>query len=178
VKEIAGEAVRISHAVTGEDWDLISRVTTLIRTLFKGQTNNTGVQLLRYLIVGGLAFVVDFTTLYLLHRVGGFHYLLAAALAFVLGVATNYAISILWVFGHRAVSNPLVELAVFVSLGVIGLGITELTLYLLTGLLGADVMLSKALATVITFAWNFVSRKFLLFPAPPARYEAAATGRA
>jgi putative flippase GtrA len=148
------------------------------RALFKGETNDTLVQLFRYLLVGGLAFVIDFAALYLLHRFAGLHYLLSAALAFGLGLATNYSISILWVFDQRSVKNPLVEFAIFGALGVMGLGITELTLYLLTGLLGFDVMLSKALATAITFAWNFASRKILLFSFPPRRPQTAVAGQA
>jgi putative flippase GtrA len=153
-------------------------MAALFRTLFKRQTNDTRVQLLRYVIVGGLAFLVDFATLYMLHYVWGLHYLPAAAIAFVLGVTTNYIISVLWVFGYRAVKNPILELLIFASLGIIGLGITELTLYLVAGLLGFDVMLSKVIATTITFAWNFVSRKFLLFSHPPDQSESPRSLRA
>jgi putative flippase GtrA len=141
--------------------------------LVAGATNNTLIQLFRYTLVGGLAFVVDFGALYVLYRWLGVHYLIAAALAFLLGLATNYTISILWVFDQRTVKDPRMEFLFFGLLGAIGLGLTEATLYLLSGLCGAPVMLSKVVATGLTFFWNFVSRKLLLFSARPESAPAA-----
>jgi putative flippase GtrA len=139
---------------------------TLAR-LVKGAAGSTLVQLFRYGIVGGLAFAVDFAALALLVQVTRFHYLASAALAFLLGLVTNYAVSVLWVFDKRTVKSPLLEFAIFALLGVLGLGLTEVVLYALTGLLGVHVLLSKAVATAATFAWNFASRKVILFSLAP-----------
>jgi putative flippase GtrA len=125
---------------------------SILGRLVKGESGSTLVQLFRYGIVGGLAFAVDFAALALLVRLTGFHYLTSAARAFVLGLVTNYTISVLWVFDKRTVKSPLVEFAIFALLGVLGLGLTEVVLYALTGLLGVHVLLSKAVATAATFA--------------------------
>ena len=60
-----------------------------VTSLFTGQTDSPTVQVFRYTLVGGLAFVVDYTSLVLLKEVAGLHYLSAAAVAFLLGLATN-----------------------------------------------------------------------------------------
>jgi len=47
-------------------------------------------QFAQYVLVGGLAFVVDFTALFVLTDYFGLHYLVSASLAFLLGLITNY----------------------------------------------------------------------------------------
>jgi putative flippase GtrA len=143
----------------------------LLGSLFKGETDNTLIQLFRYTVVGGLAFVIDFGALFSLTEFCHVHYLVSAALAFTLGLATNYGLSVLWVFNKRAVRNALVEFVIFALLGVMGLGINELTMYSLTELAGFHYLASKLFATGLTYVWNFVSRKLILFSFPPGEAE-------
>lgn len=121
------------------------------------------VQLLRYAVVGGVAFVVDYGSLWLLTEVVGLHHLVSAAIAFVLGLVCNYVISTAWVFGESKVSNRWVEFVIFSIIGVIGLGLNELIIYLCTDVCGLHYMLSKIISTVIIFFWNFFARRFILF---------------
>jgi putative flippase GtrA len=137
----------------------------LLAKLFRDKTGNVLIQLLRYAVVGGVAFAVDIGALIALTEMAGWHYLASAAAGFGLGVATNYVLSVLWVFNERMVHNKTAEFLMFLVLGVFGLGLNELTLYLLTGLAGAHYAVSKVVATALTFAWNFASRKILLFTA-------------
>jgi len=135
----------------------------LLTTVFKGESSSPVIQFCRYVLVGGLSFLVDFATLFVLYRFVGLHYLVAATIGFLVGLASIYTCSILYVFNHRSLDNPVYEFLVFGLLGVVGLGITLLTMYLLTGVFGAEVLFSKVVAAAVTFAWNFLSRKLLLF---------------
>lgn len=121
------------------------------------------VQLLRYAVVGGVAFVVDYGSLWLLTEVVGLHHLVSAAISFILGLICNYVISTAWVFGESKVSNRWVEFVIFSIIGVIGLGLNELIIYLCTDVCGLHYMLSKIISTVIIFFWNFFARRFILF---------------
>ena len=60
-----------------------------VATLYRARTDNTFVQLFRYTIVGGTAFCFDFATLHMLTAYAGFHYLVSAAFAFILGLLVN-----------------------------------------------------------------------------------------
>ena len=131
--------------------------------LIRGKTDSLWIQLLRSAVVGGVAFAVDLGALIGLTELAGWHYLMSALVGFGLGVVTNYALSVRWVFHERIVRNRAAEFVAFLVLGVVGLGINELTLYVLTGLVGVHYALSKFVATGLTFAWNFGSRKVLLF---------------
>ena len=134
-----------------------------LTSLFIGETDNPIVQLFRYALVGGLAFVIDFSSLFTLKEFGRLPYLWAAALAFILGLLTNYVISVTWVFNKRAVKNWQVEFVIFALLGVLGLGINELSMFVLTSVIGFHYLASKLVSTAMTFSWNYLSRKVLLF---------------
>ncbi|MDP3066192.1 MAG: GtrA family protein, partial [Methanobacteriaceae archaeon] len=80
-------------------------VTNSLDKLLKDGTDNTSIQLFRYVFVGGVAFLVDFGSLYLLTEFFGIYYLTSAAIAFLLGLITNYILSISWVFNKRTLNN-------------------------------------------------------------------------
>ncbi len=134
-----------------------------VHRLLVAPSDNTQVQFLRYLVVGGFAFGVDFGTLWLLTAGAGVHYLLSAAMAFLLGLAVNYTLSVIWVFPRHRIQDRRREFLVFAAIGVLGLGLNELGLWLLTGRLGLDYRVAKLLTTGVVFAWNFIARKILLF---------------
>ena len=133
--------------------------------LFKEETENTLIQLFRYGFVGGAAFLVDYGVLVLLTEVFGMHYLLSATISFILGLITNYLLSVVWVFNNRTLGNRWAEFAVFAIIGVIGLGLNALIMYVCTDKMGIHYMISKIISTVIVFFWNFFARKFVLFKA-------------
>ncbi len=121
------------------------------------------VQLLRYGVVGGVAFAVDFGTLALLTKAFGLHYLVAAAFSFVLGLATNYLLSVKWVFDKRSIENPALEFAIFGLIGGAGLLANEVIMWGATEKAHVPYLFSKIIATVFVFVWNFGVRKVLLF---------------
>ncbi|MBP5563135.1 MAG: GtrA family protein [Bacteroidales bacterium] len=133
--------------------------------LFKDETENTLIQLFRYGFVGGAAFLVDYGVLVLLTEVFGMHYLLSATISFILGLITNYLLSVVWVFNNRTLGNRWAEFAVFAIIGVIGLGLNALIMYVCTDKMGIHYMISKIISTVIVFFWNFFARKVILFKA-------------
>lgn len=75
-----------------------------LRALFVEKTDNPFLQLFRYVFVGGIAAVFDFGTLYLLDEFCRIHHLLAAAVAFLVGVTVNYLISKQFVFTQKKAS--------------------------------------------------------------------------
>lgn len=139
------------------------KFSSIINSVFKGKTDNTLFQLIRYTFVGGLAFLVDFGTLYALTEFFNLHYLLSAGIAFVLGLTINYLISIRWVFASRSVKDKKLEFALFALIGFVGLGLNELFIWIFTDLCAVYYLLSKILTTIMVYLWNFFARKLILF---------------
>lgn len=134
-----------------------------LRQLFVEPTESTAVQFIRYVFVGGFAFLLDFGALYVLTSRVGVHYLVSAAIAFLLGLLANYLLSRAWVFPRRVLRNASVEFAVFAVIGLIGLGLNELGIWLLSSILGLHYLISKMCTTAVVFFWNFTARKMSLF---------------
>lgn len=121
------------------------------------------VQMMRYAVVGGISFLVDYGTLWLLTEFVGLHHLVSAAIAFVLGLVCNYIISTVWVFGKGKVRNKWLEFAFFSLIGVVGLLFNELIIFVCTDVCGLHYMVSKIISTVLVFFWNFFARRYILF---------------
>ena len=134
-----------------------------LKAILKEKPDSLIGQLFRYAVVGGISFVVDFGSLWLLTEKAGLPYLWSAAIAFILGLICNYLLSTAWVFGESRIKNAWGEFLAFAIIGVIGLGLNELIMYACTDGLGFHYMLSKIVSTGIVFFWNFLARRFLVF---------------
>jgi putative flippase GtrA len=139
-----------------------TKLVSFLPFIFK-KAYKTHHQLLRYAVVGGCAYVVDFGTLFVLTDYFKMFYLISAALAFTMGLITNYTLSILWVFSKRSVSDKRVEFLIFALIGVIGLGFNEGTMWFFTSFVHLHYLISKLISTVFVFFWNFYARKRILF---------------
>ncbi len=136
---------------------------TLVDILVKHDSQNVMVQLFRYTFVGGTAFLLDFSALFLLTRYLGVHYLISAGLAFTLGLATNYVLSITWVFSVHRLANRAVEFGIFALIGVVGLALNEIFMWFFTEKVELHYLVSKIASTFFVYLWNFFARRFLLF---------------
>lgn len=123
-------------------------------------------QFIRYLYVGGFSFLVDFACLYYLTEHIGMHYLISATLAFSLGLTTNYLLCLAWVFDFRRMPNRWHEFMVFSAIGLFGLVLNNLLLWLLTQHAGLYYLVSKIIATAAILFFNFSLRRWLLFSPP------------
>ncbi|KLU62345.1 GtrA-like protein [Peptococcaceae bacterium CEB3] len=126
-------------------------------------------EILRFLIVGSLAFVVDFAILalsvrYLFHVNHGWGLYAATAFGFLAGVVTNYALSVLFVFrSAKASRRSPKEFLVFAELGFVGFLLTEGGMYLGVGVLALNYQIAKVLVTGLVLVWNYLSRKLVVF---------------
>lgn len=140
-----------------------SKLSKLIDILFIARTDSTLIQLFRYTFVGGFAFVIDFGSLFVLTEFFHIYYLISAAIAFLLGLTTNYILSILWVFDKHKVQSRWMEFLIFGAIGLIGLGLNEVIIWFFTEKIRLHYLISKIISTIVVYCWNFFARKFTLF---------------
>ena len=119
-------------------------------------------QIVRFGVVGVIAFVVDYAVLLLLTEVVGIHYLISSAVAFVVSVAVNYVLSVAFVFETDKSRSKGQAFVLFAVMSVGGLGINQLMMWLLSDGLVIPYQLSKLLATAVVMVYNFITRKLFL----------------
>ena len=107
-------------------------------------------------------FVADYAVLLLLKEWVGLHYLIAVPIAFLAGIAVNYLIGVWFVFrrGNLTLGK---ELLLFITISLLALAVTEGSMYLLTDLLRIDYRISRLISGVITYLFNFFSRRWILY---------------
>ena len=135
----------------------------LINKILLQPTNNSLIQLFRYCFVGGFAFIVDAGGLFVLTEYAGIYYLLSATISFILGLVVNYLLSTAWIFKKSKLSNRWTEFLIYSVIGVVGLGLNTLFLWLFTDCLHIYYMLSKIITAALVMLWNFFARKIILF---------------
>ena len=120
-------------------------------------------QILKFGLVGGLAFVIDYGLMILLTEVFGINYLISSAVSFSVSVIFNYLLSIFWVFDVSGSNRGQKEnFVIFLVLSLIGLGLNQLLMWLGSDLMGLHYMLTKIGATAIVMVYNFITRKLFL----------------
>jgi len=133
-------------------------------------TSNLFWQIVRYGISGGIAFVADFVVLWLLTEFVGWYYLVSAVCGNLVGLIITYLMSVVWVFDQRRLSNHWAEFAGFTLIAGLGMGLTELFMYIFTeyvfieALFGPNnYLISKLVTAFIVACVNFVLKKTFLF---------------
>jgi putative flippase GtrA len=120
-------------------------------------------QFLKYIIVGGTAFVFDFFSLFTLTEFFGIHYLTSATIAFIIGLNVNYILAKYFVFTDSKIKNIRAEYFFVVCISLSGLILNIGLLWLLTEKFLIYYLISKLIATIITLFYNFWIRKVFVF---------------
>jgi putative flippase GtrA len=139
------------------------KLKKLIFKYFKISSDKILIQFFRYLFVGGFAFLVDFSLLFILTKFLGWSDLLSANISFLIGLIVNYVISLAWVFNKRKLKSRYHELLVFAFIGVVGAELNYITIDYFTTSFGLYVMFSRIISQFIVFPWNFFARRYVLF---------------
>lgn len=131
-----------------------------LKGIFVDKTENEFLRFFRYLFVGGASFITDYVILHIITE-AGVYYLVSGVISFLAGLAVNYLLSKLLVWTEKQDMKK--EIFVFTVVAVVGLGLTELLMWLFTEKLLWYYMLSKAVAAVLVLFWNYFMKKFLLY---------------
>lgn len=119
-------------------------------------------QVMKFGVVGVVAFGIDYGLLAFLTEVAGVNYLVSATISFTVSVVFNYAASMRYVFRHREGMSRRREFVTFVVLSVIGLVLNNACMWAGVELLGVHYLVVKIAATALVMVWNFVTRKIFL----------------
>ncbi len=139
-------------------------------------------EILRFIIVGGLATLIDMffmgVTMYFMQKNIYQSFLnvfintpnpstaatvVGTAVGFTVGLIFNYILSILFVFNEKGKSKSTKGFIVFTVLSVIGLLLNVGGMYLGYDVLNINQWVVKIVMTLIVLVYNYISKKLLLF---------------
>lgn len=127
-------------------------------------------EFIRYAIVGGVSFILDYLTLVLLHEYIipeiAYSLYISNFFGFIVGIICSYILSIKFVFlaaktSRKGQSNS--DKLIFLIIGIVGLLINELGMFLGTDILFFDYRFIKLVMAGVVLIWNYFARKKLIF---------------
>ena len=121
-------------------------------------------ELYKYFIASLLSLALDLGLFSFSLRILQLTWMQSASIGFLCGVISAYLFSIYFVFSTRSIQKrPLVEFVIFSLIGILGLVVTQISLYIGIELLRILPEIAKLIAAGITFITNFFLRKIILF---------------
>lgn len=119
-------------------------------------------QIFKFIIVGGIAFIIDYSVMVFCKEIFNLNVLLSAFFGFTISVIYNYLASIKWVFDVNKEKSKKKNFILFIIFSVIGLILTELIMWLGTDIINISYLIVKIIATAIVMIFNFITRKLFL----------------
>lgn len=115
-----------------------------IKTEEKNETNNNHKllkQILKFAVVGGMAFVIDFVVYTIVCKTlpGQYSYLIAGICGFTVSLIFNYLASMAFVFERKENADKRAEFIIFLLLSLVGMGVNTLILWLYVDVITANV---------------------------------------
>lgn len=140
----------------------VKKCLKLLHIKVSKKTENLLIQIFKFGIVGGIAFLIDYIVLFCCKEFIGLSVLLSAAIAFTVSVIYNYIASVKWVFDVNKEKSAKKNFVIFIILSIIGLIITEIIMWIGSDIMKINYLIVKIIATAIVMVFNFITRKMFL----------------
>lgn len=119
-------------------------------------------KLIKFCVVGFSGMFVDFGTTWVLKEKVKANKYLSNSTGFVLAATSNYFLNRIWTF-HSHNQQIATEYFSFIGISLIGLGINNLIIYILTDKFKLNFYLSKLFAVGVVTIWNFFMNYLITF---------------
>ena len=119
-------------------------------------------QIVKFGIVGFIAFCIDYGIFLALTYLFGVNYLVAAAISFLISTVFNYAASMRYVFQGKETQTAMQQFAIFFVLSVFGLVLNQIFLWVCVDVCSIAEWAGKLIATALVMVYNFITRKIFL----------------
>ncbi|MBI4407875.1 MAG: GtrA family protein [Candidatus Kerfeldbacteria bacterium] len=121
-------------------------------------------QALKFIVVGGISTVVNYTVFFLSYHYGQINYLVASAIGYVIGLSLSYLLNASWTFRQQSTPHLIGNQTVrFITIYVCSLVMSLGLIYLLVHWLGMDPRVANIIAISQTTITNFLGCKYYVF---------------
>lgn len=155
---------RTAGSPTGAKPTVILRAFKELATVYRGDLGSEWVkQVIKFMFVGISNTLVDLTIYFLLSRLFipfQSRKVWAKGVAYIFGLTNSFVWNRAWTFKS---TTRLTSLIPFIIFGVAGLAINTSVMYVCYTALNFGELTSLAIATIITFSWNFITSKYVVF---------------
>jgi len=117
---------------------------------------------LKFCIVGCSGMIIDFGTTWLLKEKVKINKYFANSLGFIIAATSNYFLNRFWTFQSEN-TQVATEYISFVLISIVGLGINNSVVYILTERVRLNFYLSKLFAVAVVTIWNFSMNCLITF---------------
>ena len=121
-------------------------------------TRERMLEIIRFCLVGGVSFLMDYSILFALTEFAGVYYLYSSAISFSITVVFNYWLCVIYVF-KDAQKQSARRAIIFFSTGIVGLGLNQLCMWFFVDVAGVYYMIAKIFATAIVTIWNYITKR-------------------
>lgn len=128
----------------------------------KKQTENLFVQIFKFIIVGGVATVIDFLSIFIFKEFLHIPVIISNTLSFIIATVYNYIASVRWVFDVDENKDKKKTFVTFIVFSVIGLILNDLIMWFTTDMFQIYYLIGKIIATCFVMIFNFITRKIFL----------------
>ncbi len=119
--------------------------------------NQRLLEMIRFAIVGGASFLLDYGLLYAFVEYFDMPYLWASGLSFTISVLFNYYLCVVFVFHAKGRTKK--DKILFFGSSVAGLFLNQMCMWIFVDLMGVYYMIAKIFATAIVTVWNYVMKR-------------------
>jgi dolichol-phosphate mannosyltransferase len=113
-------------------------------------------EFVKFNIVGGVGVLVNVAAFYLFYNLLAIHHMISGALATEVAIINNFILNDAWTFRGRSVRmKAWARLILFHASRLLGMAVTLATLYILSDVLGLNVLLSYFIGIALGVLTNF-----------------------
>ena len=121
------------------------------------------IHFLFYLFIGGFSALVNYFV-FLNFVNSGISLVISAPVAFFIAAVVNYYLSIKLLFRHKAKWSSFAEILIYLSIVILGSVADVFLTKTFYEYFGFDISSSKLLSTLFVLIYNFLARRFIVFP--------------
>ncbi|MDE2041033.1 MAG: GtrA family protein [Patescibacteria group bacterium] len=118
---------------------------------------------MKFAVSGGTAAVLSIVLLYIFTDWLGWWYLISSIIAFIISMVAHFILQKLWVFTHKETDGVHIQLAKFLMLSLVNLGINSLFMYAAVSVLGLNYLVAQFIIRIVLAVMNYFVYERLIF---------------
>lgn len=140
----------------------VKKILKILHIKVSEKIENLFIQIFKFGIVGVIATIIDFASIYILKEFLHLHVIVANTLSFCIATIYNYIASVTWVFNVDGKKDPKNNFILFVIFSIMGLILNDLIMWFTIDKFHIYYLLGKIIATCFVMVFNFITRKLFL----------------